>query len=283
MPTFASPVTFPPHIFKSTTWTCPVSGSGSRDWAAPSAQSGFGVEPALPAWAAEAGRWGGVSPPLAFSGRQAHPHTHCSAPAPASDAPRRALPGGTPPAAQPSSLGVKNAASQTRVKNAVPGLGRARRDVGQTAGAARAAISHWPPQSLGARVTRADPAAREARAAPSQHRRPLPTPTPPRPPLPSPGAAGAGGSRARRASGAYLCDSHAETPRRSGGAGAACGGGGGPGRRREGGPAAPGALPAPRRRLDRAWGLRSGRAARRDRSLALARRSSLMSAPNVHL
>nr|CAI9711002.1 unnamed protein product [Rangifer tarandus platyrhynchus] len=95
------------------------------------------------------------------------------------------------------------------------------------------------------------------------------------------GAFSAGASRTRRARGAYLCDSHAETPGRCGAAGAACGGGGrgppgGSGRRQEGVPERLRALPAPRGRLSRAWGPRSGRAARRDRSSALARSSSLM-------
>lgn len=161
----------------------------------------------------------------------------------------------------------------------------------QTTAAAKAASSPFPPQSLGARATGGTGGAEEARAAPPRHQCPLPTPTPPRPQQPRPGAAGAGGSRARRASCAYLCDSHAETPGRCGGA--ACGGGGpGPPRAPGGGGkqagaarAALGALAAPRapRAVRRSLGPRSGRAARRDRSSALARRSPLMSAPSVHL
>ena len=97
------------------------------------------------------------------------------------------------------------------------------------------ASSPFPPRSSGAGATRAARGAREAHAAPSRHQCPLPTPTPPRPPQPRPGAASACGSRARRARGAYLCDSHAETPGRCGGAGAACGGGGRGRRRAPGG------------------------------------------------
>lgn len=134
----------------------------------------------------------------------------------------------------------------------------------QTAAAAKAASSPFPPQSPGARANEGTGGTEEAGAAPSRHQCPLPTPTPPRPPQPRPGAAGAGESPARRASGAYLCDSHAETPGRCGGAGAACGGGGrGPPRARGGGGKRSGAarqlwarspLPAPRGRLGGAWG-----------------------------
>lgn len=96
-----------------------------------------------------------------------------------------------------------------------------------------------PPPSLrgprGAGATRATGGAREAHAAHSRHQCPLPTPTPPRSPQPRPGAASACWCRARRARGAYLCDSHAETPGRCGGAGAACGGGGRGRRRAPGG------------------------------------------------
>lgn len=127
----------------------------------------------------------------------------------------------------------------------------------------------------------------EQHAAPSWNRCPLPTPTPPRPPQPRPGAAGSGGSRARRPSGAYLCDSHAETPGRGGGAGAACGGGAGVRRGPKAaagtGSGAAGRAPRVPPEAGPSLGPRSGRAARRDRSSALARRSLLMSAPNVHL
>lgn len=124
---------------------------------------------------------------------------------------------------------------------------------------------------------------------------PAPVP-PPHPHLRGPPAAEARGCKRLWVPSAYLCDSHAGTPGRCGGAGAACRGGvrGPLGARAAAGrgPArlgllaareALGALPAPRWRLSRAGGPRSSPAARRDRSSALARRWSLMSAPNVHL
>lgn len=91
--------------------TFPMPGSNSQDWGEPSPQAAFGVGPEFLGWAAEAGRWGGLSPRLASSGRQAHSHTHCPAPVPASDArcgPHQRGPQGAAPHCSP---GVKNAAS----------------------------------------------------------------------------------------------------------------------------------------------------------------------------
>lgn len=166
-----------------------------------------------------------------------------------------------------------------------------RRDVVQTTVAAKTASSPFPLQSLGAGASRATGGAKEAQAARSQHQCPLPHPH-----LRGPPAAEARGCKRLWVPSAYLCDSHAGTPGRCGGAGAACRGGvrGPLGARAAAGrgPArlgllaareALGALPAPRWRLSRAGGPRSSPAARRDRSSALARRWSLMSAPNVHL
>ena len=72
------PATALPHIFKlATPESFPslvaTPGIGERP------QTAFGVRPEFLGWAAEAGRWGGLSPLRASSERQVHSHTHCPA------------------------------------------------------------------------------------------------------------------------------------------------------------------------------------------------------------
>lgn len=94
----AYPATALPHIFKlATPESFPSLVATPRIGERP--QTAFEVRPEFLGWAAEAGRWGGLSPLRASSGRQVNSHTHCPASVRASDTPRGALQrggGGTP-------------------------------------------------------------------------------------------------------------------------------------------------------------------------------------------
>lgn len=141
-------VTFPPHIFKRFTQKPVLSlvatpGAGG----VPSPASSSGVGPESAGWAAEAGRWGGLAPRMASPGRQAHPHTHC----PASDALRCALQRGDTKQLPNTALqGLKMQHPKQGLKMQSRG-GPVRRVGVQTAAAAKAASSPFPPQSPGGR------------------------------------------------------------------------------------------------------------------------------------
>lgn len=266
MPILPLPGTFPPHISKLDTWEPFPSPA-----ATPGLRSAFSSEwrwrrARVLGLAAEAGRCGGLSP-----GRQARAHTTAST----SPCPR--LSPARAPVGHTALRGLKLQHPEQGLKMQSRGWAggetcRPNRRSGRRSRILplRSAVL----QSAGAGATPAPGGAKQARAAPSQHRRPL-LPLPPRVP-----AARAEG-RGRRVPGAYLCDSHAGTRGAAGRGrgvrgrrpGSACGPGGGG----KGSPRAAGGSAEP-------WGPRSGRAGSAQGPLVGARPPLAADvSPNVHL